>query len=81
MKLYYYLLTLLVYIDKKFPLFILSKDEILVKKVPTSLHDKKTGWRQWVIIFCCGRPHGADPLPLSTSVHLSLTPSPSVWTS
>src|SRR6218665_668670 len=26
--------------------------------------------------FLCGRPHGAEPLPPSTCVHLSLTPSP-----
>jgi len=42
---------LLIYSDEKFPLFIPSKDEILVPKMPTSLHEKKTGWRQWAIIF------------------------------
>jgi len=26
--------------------------------------------------FLCGRPHGAWPLPLSTCIHLSLTPLP-----
>src|SRR6218665_2916963 len=26
--------------------------------------------------FLCGRPHGAGPPPLSTCIHLSLTPSP-----
>jgi len=32
-----------IYIAKKFQLFIPSKDEILVKKTPTTLHEKKTG--------------------------------------
>jgi len=32
-----------VYIDEKVPLFILFKHEILVQKVATSLHEKKTG--------------------------------------
>jgi len=36
------------------------KDEILVKKKPTSLHEKKTGSRQWTNFnFLCGRPRGA----------------------
>jgi len=62
LKLYYYLFILLVYIDRKFPLFIPSKDESLIKKMPTSLHEK-TGWRQWAIHFLCTRPHCADPRP------------------
>ena len=69
---------------RKFSLFIPPKDEILVKKTPTSLHEKKTWWHQWTLFnFRCGRPHGAWPhLPPSTCVHLSLTPlSVSVWTS
>jgi len=36
-------ITNLDYITEKFPLFIPSKDEILVKTTPTSLHEKTTG--------------------------------------
>ena len=57
--------------------FIPSKDEILVKNTPTSLHEKKTGWRQWILslIFCVDVHMVLDPsLPPSTRVHLSLTP-------
>ena len=44
---------LVIYIDERFPLFILSKDEILVQNTPTSLHEKQTrGWCQWALIFC-----------------------------
>ena len=55
----------------------MSKDEIMVKKTPTSLHEKKTVWRQWtlILIFCVDVHMGLD-LPPSTCVHLSLTPSP-----
>src|SRR6218665_1591323 len=58
--------------------YIPSKDEILVKKMPTSLHEKKTGSRQWILIliFCVDVHMGLDPLPPSTCVHLSLTPTP-----
>jgi len=38
-----------------------SQDEILVKKT-TSLHEKKTGRRQWALIFC-------------VDVHMALIPS------
>jgi len=31
--------------------------------------------------FLHGRPHGSASLPSSAGVHLSLTPSPSVWSS
>src|SRR6218665_531859 len=54
-----------------------SKDEILLKKTPTSSHEKKTGCMVSVgsnFNFLCGRPHGAYPLPLSTCVRMSLTP-------
>jgi len=37
---------------KKCPLFIPSKDEILVQKKPISLHEKKTGWCKWALTFC-----------------------------
>jgi len=65
----------LIYIAEKFPHFIPSKHEILVKKMPTSLQEKKTGWHQWSLNFnfLCGHPHGDWPPP---SVHLSLTPPP-----
>jgi len=43
LKLYYYLFILLVYIDRKFPLFIPSKDTILIQNKQTSLYEKKTG--------------------------------------
>ena len=51
--------TLLIDIAEKISLFIPSKDEI-----PTSLHEKKTGW--WMSVdsnfnFLCGRPHVAWP--------------------
>jgi len=36
----YSLFLLLIYIAEKYPLFIPSKDEILVKTMPTSLHEK-----------------------------------------
>ena len=40
--------------------------------MPTSLHKKKMGWRQWalILIFCVD-----VPLELSTCVHLSLIPA------
>src|SRR6218665_1136637 len=59
--------------------FFLSKDEILVKKTPTSLHEKKIVCRQWtlILIFCVDVHMGLDPShPPSTCVHLSLTPPP-----
>src|SRR6218665_1318299 len=61
---------------RKISTFSLSKDEILVKKTPTSLHEKKIVCRQWtlILIFCVDVHMGLDPLPLSTCVHLSLTP-------
>src|SRR6218665_2388120 len=45
--------------------FFLSKDEILVKKMPTSLHEKKTVCRQWtlILIFCVDVHMGLDPPP------------------
>ena len=65
---------------RKISTFFLSNDEILVKKTPTSWHEKRV-WRQWtlILIFFVGVHMGLDPLPLSTCVHLS--PTPSVWTS
>src|SRR6218665_1391282 len=47
--------------------FFLSKDEILVKKTPTSLHEKKTVRRQWTLI-----------LIVWVDVHMGLDPRPSV---
>ena len=43
----------------------MSKDEILVKKMPTSLHEKKTVCRQWtlILIFCVDVHMGLDPPP------------------
>ena len=43
--------------------FIPSKDKILVKRTPTSLHEKKTGWTL-ILIFCVDVHMGLDP-PLS----------------
>src|SRR6218665_2643469 len=43
---------LVIYIDVIFPPFNPFKDEILVLETPTSLHEKKSGRRQWVVIFC-----------------------------
>ena len=50
-------------------LFIPSKDEILIKKMPTSLHEKKTGRRQWtlILIFCVDVHMGLDP---SSPIHM-----------
>ena len=50
---------------QKFPLFISSKDKILVEKMPISLHEKKTGWRLWTLvwIFCVDVHMGVDPSP------------------
>src|SRR6218665_4183826 len=44
--------------------------------MPTSLHEKKRVRRQWtlILIFRVDVHMGLDPLPLSTCVHLSLTP-------
>jgi len=60
----YKTVLLVIYIAKKFPIFIPSKDEILVKKTSTSLHEKKTGWRQWnpILIFCVNVHIDLDPL-------------------
>ena len=52
--------------QKNFHLF-LSKNEILVKKTPTSLHKKKTVWRQWtlILIVCVDVHMGLDhPSPV-----------------
>src|SRR6218665_2999980 len=78
------------FISQKNLHFFLSKDEILVKKTPTSLHEKKTVLRHWtlILIFCVDAHMGdvilssshakklASVLPPSTCVHLSLTPYP-----
>src|SRR6218665_832057 len=50
---------------RKISTFILSKDEILVKKMQTSLHERKTEWRQstLILIFCVDVHMG---LPSST---------------
>src|SRR6218665_723821 len=73
LKLYYRLLIFDV--AETFPLFIPSKDEILLKKTPTFLHQKMTGWCQWAIIFCVD-VHRSSLLPSPTCIHLSLTPPP-----
>src|SRR6218665_979483 len=77
-----YRILLVIYITnlyrRKISTFFLSKDEILVKKTPTSLHEKKTVCRQWtlILIFCVDVHMELDPLPPSTCLHLTLTPSP-----
>src|SRR6218665_418840 len=70
--------SVLIYIDEKFPLFIPSKDEILVKKTPTSLQEKKTGCCQWtiILIFCVDVHMGLDHPPPPTCVHPSLATTP-----
>jgi len=68
-------LTLLIYIDEKVPLFIPSKDEIMVQKRQL-LWLRRRGWCQWALIFCVDAHMELTP---SAWVHLSLTPS--VWTS
>jgi len=60
----------------KIATFFPSKVDILVKKTPTSLHEKKTGWCQWILVLmlCVDVQMGLDPSPPSTRIHLSLTP-------
>src|SRR6218665_916018 len=64
-----YRILLVIYITnlyrRKISTFILSKDEILVKKTPTSLHEKKTVCCQWtlILIFCVDVHMGLDPPP------------------
>src|SRR6218665_1567760 len=66
---------------RKISTFFLSKDKILVKKTPTTLHEKKTVCRQWtpILIFCVDvhmgldspvhmRPPEPDPSPLHVDV-------------
>ena len=65
--------------DEKFTLFIPSKDEILVKK-PNFFAREEDRLTSVGSNFLCGRPHGADYLPVRMR-HLSLPPLPSVWTS
>ena len=48
---------------QKISTFISSKDEILVKKMPTSLHEKKTGQWTQILIFCVDVHMGLDPHP------------------
>src|SRR6218665_566829 len=50
---------------RKISTFFLSKDEILVKKTPTFVHEKKTVCRQWtlILIFCVDVHMGLDPPP------------------
>jgi len=45
----------------------------LVKFTPTSLHEKKTGWRRWtlILILCVDVHMGLDPSPPSTCVQSS----------
>jgi len=64
-------ILLLIYIAEKFPLFIPSKDEILVKKDANFLaweEDRMTSV-DYNFNFLCGRPHGA--WPPSPSPHAS----------
>ena len=44
------------------------------RKPPASLHERKTGWRQWALIFCVDVHLELTPSPPSACVHLSLTP-------
>src|SRR6218665_2880030 len=73
LKLYYYLFILLVYIERKFPLFIPSKDKILIKNQLLCMR------RRLDDVGFCVDSHMALTTPPSTGFHLSLTPS--VWTS
>jgi len=43
-------------------------------KTPSSMHEKKTGWCHWALIFCVDVHMEVIPLPLSAWVHLSLVP-------
>ena len=61
--------------ENNLPLFIPSKDEILVKTTSTSLHEKKTGWRLWALIFCVD-VHMELISPPSACVHPNLFPPP-----
>ena len=53
-------------------IFITNLYKILVKKTPTSLHEKKTGWCLWtlIFIFCMDVRMGLDP---------TLPPHASTW--
>src|SRR6218665_3412077 len=55
---------------RKISTFFLSKDEILVKKTPTSLHEKKTVCRQWtlILIFYVDVHMGLDLVPLAADL-------------
>jgi len=68
---------------RKISTFYSMKDEILVKKKPTSLREKKTGWCQWtvILIFCKDVNVGLDPSPRPLASAWALPTSPSVWTS
>src|SRR6218665_3020507 len=66
---------------RKISTFFLSKDEILAKRRQLLCMRRRLTSVDSNFNFLCGRPHGAGPPPPSTCVHLSLTPSPSVWAS
>src|SRR6218665_2152031 len=61
---------------RKISTFLLSKDEILVKKDANFFAREEDSMPSVDsnFNFLCGRPHGAGPPPPSTCVHLSLTP-------
>ena len=61
-KLYFLVIYITNLYRRKISTVFLSKDEILVKKMPTSLHEKKRVWRQWtlILIFCVDVHMGLD---------------------
>ena len=59
---------------KKFHFLFCTKTNFWYKKLPTSLHEKKTGCRQWAPILCMDVHMELTLLPSSTCIHLSLSP-------
>jgi len=67
---------LLIYIDEKISLFILSTDEILVQKTFNFFALEEDRMTSMGSNFLCGRPHGAEttsPRPLASTWAWPLT--------
>jgi len=60
-------------LTKNLYVLFVPKTKFWYKKMPTSLHENNTGWRQWALIFCVDVHMALTPFPVS--------PTPYVWTS